>query len=309
MRLLIVAEHDHQHLHSATRRVVSAAVQIGGDVEVLVAGSNCQSVALEAASLAGVTRVRVCDAGHHEAQTAENLAALVLANAQPYTHILVSDSPFGKNVLPRIAALLDVEQISGVCRVISPDTFVRPIYAGSALETVRSCDAQKVLSIRAAAFESVGDQTPVSVERVAAVPDTGLCALLRRDVVMGRRELGSARVVVAGGRGLGSAAQFVSVLTPLADTLGAAVGASYGAVSAGYAANDLQIGQTGKIIAPDLYIAVGISGAIQHVAGMKDAKVIVAINKDPEAPIFKLADYGLVGDLFELVPALVRALA
>ena len=276
---------------------------------MLVAGCDCRDVAVEVAALSGVRRVLLIEAAHYAAQTAENLATLVVAQAVPDSHVLASASAFGKNLLPRIAALLDVEQVSDVCRILSADTFVRPVYAGNALVTVRSSDAKKVLSIRAAAFPGAGEGGNGSIETIPATPDLGLVDILSRDLrTAGRAELGLARVVVAGGRGLGGADHFNGILTPLADKLGAALGASYGAVSAGYAGPDLQIGQTGKIIAPDLYIAVGISGAIQHLAGIKDAKVIVAINKDPEAPIFKVADYGLVADLFEAVPALVAAL-
>jgi len=307
--VLVIAEHDHRRLFQATRHALSAAQQLGADVDVLVAGCDCRDVALEVAALSGVRRVLLVEAVHYAAQTAENLAALVVAQAGPYSHVLASASAFGKNLLPRIAALLDVEQVSDVCRILSADTFVRPVYAGNALVTVRSGNAKKVLSIRAAAFPCTEAGSRAGIETIAASPDLGLVDVLRRDLrAAGRAELGLARVVVAGGRGLGNADHFNGILTPLADKLGAALGASYGAVSAGYAAPDLQIGQTGKIIAPDLYIAVGISGAIQHLAGIKDAKVIVAINKDPEAPIFKVADYGLVADLFEAVPALVAAL-
>ena len=312
MSILVVAEHDHRHLGAATRHAVSAAMSMSDDVHVLVAGFDCVGVAREAAALHGVIRVRIVDAAHHAAQTAENLAPLIVANAAAYSHLLAPASAFGRNLMPRVAALLDVSPVADVCRVLAADTFVRPIYAGNALATVRSSDPVKVLTIRASAFEAVGDGGSAVIEPLAAVGDTGLSEVLRREManrVSGERpELGAARIVVAGGRGLGSAGNFEELLAPLADKLGAALGASYGAVNAGYVANDLQIGQTGKIVAPDLYIAVGISGAIQHLAGMKDSKVIVAINKDPEAPIFKLADYGLVADLFEAVPELTRAL-
>ncbi|SDG90311.1 electron transfer flavoprotein subunit alpha/FixB family protein [Propionivibrio dicarboxylicus] len=309
MSVLVIAEHDHRRLFPATRHAVFAAQQLGLDVDVLVAGCDCRDVAVSATALAGVRSVLLAEAAHYAAQTAENLAALVAAQAGPYSHVLTSASAFGKNLLPRIAALLDVEQVSDVCRILSADTFVRPVYAGNALATVRNANAKKVLSIRAAAFSAVEEGGNGTVLEIAASPDLGLVEVLRRDRRdAGRAELGLARVVVAGGRGVGSCDDFNRLLTPLADKLGAALGASYGAVSAGYAAPDLQIGQTGKIIAPDLYVAVGISGAIQHLAGIKDAKIIVAINKDPEAPIFKVADYGLVADLFEAVPALVAAL-
>lgn len=309
MAVLVVAEHDGRHLSSATRRVISAAFLLGGDVDVLVAGESCRAIAIEAAGLSGVVRVLLADAAHYAEQTAENFAALIVSHATPYSHILASASAFGKNVLPRVAALLDVEQISEVCRVTSVDTFVRPIYAGNALVTVQSHAEKKVLTIRATAFSAVCDGGRAVIKDVLPAPALSLSKVLCREMAAsGRAELGLAPIVVAGGRGLGGAENFLNLLTPLADRLGAAIGASYGAVSAGYAGNELQIGQTGKIIAPDLYIAIGISGAIQHLAGIKDARVIVAINKDPEAPIFKVADYGLVGDLFELVPALVDAL-
>lgn len=309
MAALIIAEHDGRHLSSATRRVVSAALLLSPRVDVLVAGRDCRSIALEAAGLAGVCRVLLADAPHYADQTAENFAALIVSHATPYSHILASASVFGKNVLPRVAAMLDVEQISEICRVVSADTFVRPIYAGNALVTVQSSAEKKVLTVRATAFSAVCGGACAVIEDVSPATALSLAEVLCREMaVSGRAELGLARIVVAGGRGLGGAENFRNLLTPLADRLGAAIGASYGAVSAGYAGNELQVGQTGKIIAPDLYIAIGISGAIQHLAGIKDARVIVAINRDPEAPIFKVADYGLVGDLFESVPALVDAL-
>ena len=309
MSVLVIAEHGHQALGPATRRVVSAALRIGGDVHVLVAGMDCTPAARQAAALQGVARVRMADAPHYAAQTAENLAALVMANAAGYSHILAAAGSVGKEVLPRVAALLDVDQVSEVCAVLSADTFVRPIYAGNALETVQSADPVKVLTVRASAFEPAGDGNEAEVEVIPAVPDAGLSELLASHTKgSDRPDLGVARIVVAGGRGLGSAENFARLLGPLADRLGAALGASYGAVSAGYVGNELQVGQTGKIGAPGLYIAVGIAGAIPHLAGIKDARVIVAINKDPEAPIFKLADYGLVADLFEAVPALLREL-
>ena len=312
MRILVIAEHDHRHLGAATRHAISAAARIGGDVDVLVAGHECSPVASEAAALHGVARVLLADAGQYAAQTAENLAPLVTANAVAYSHLLAPASAFGKNLMPRVAALLDVAAISDVCAVVTADTFRRAIYAGNALATIQCRESLKILTIRTSAFEPVSEGGDAVIETIAATPDMALSEILGREMAdagpTGRPELGTARIVVAGGRGLGSAERFEKILTPLADRLGAAIGASYGAVSAGYAANDLQVGQTGKIVAPDLYIAVGISGAIQHLAGMKDSKVIVAINKDPEAPIFKIADYGLVADLFDAVPELVRVL-
>ena len=312
MRILVIAEHDHRHLEAATRHAISAAARIGGDVDVLVAGHECSPVASEAAALHGVARVLLVDAGQYAAQTAENLAPLVAANAVAYSHLLAPASAFGKNLMPRVAALLDVAAISDVCAVVTSDTFRRAIYAGNALATIQCRESLKILTIRTSAFEPVSEAGDAVIETIAATPDMALSEILGREMAdagpTGRPELGTARIVVAGGRGLGSAERFEKILTPLADRLGAAIGASYGAVSAGYAANDLQVGQTGKIVAPDLYIAVGISGAIQHLAGMKDSKVIVAINKDPEAPIFKIADYGLVADLFDAVPELVRVL-
>lgn len=314
MRILVIAEHDQRHLGAVTRHTVSAAMRIGGDVDVLVAGHECAAVAREAAALHGVARVLLADAGQYAAQTAENLAPLIVKAvvADAYSHLLAPASAFGKNLMPRVAALLDVAPVSDVCAVVTADTFCRAMYAGNALATIRCCEPIKILTIRTSAYEPVSDDGDARIETIATAPDTGLSEILGREMAEGglggRPELGAARIVVAGGRGLGSAENFERVLTPLADRLGAAIGASYGAVSAGYAANDLQVGQTGKIVAPDLYIAIGISGAIQHLAGIKDSKVIVAINKDPEAPIFKIADYGLVADLFDAVPELVRVL-
>ncbi|MRD72930.1 electron transfer flavoprotein subunit alpha/FixB family protein [Rhodocyclus tenuis] len=309
MPILVIAEHDNAVLKPATRNAISAATQIGGDIDVLVAGSACAAVAEAAARIAGVTRVRLVDAAHYADHGAENLAALVVANAPGYSHVLAPATAAGKNFLPRVAALLDVAQISDIVAVVSADTFVRPIYAGNALATVQSADPVKVISVRGTAFEAAGEASPVPVEALAAGPDLGLSRLVGRELTQSARpELTAARVIVSGGRALGSSDNFHSVLEPLADALGAAVGASRAAVDAGYAPNDYQVGQTGKIVAPDLYVAVGISGAIQHLAGMKDSKVIVAINKDPEAPIFQVADYGLVGDLFDVAPALAAAL-
>ncbi|MFU2489716.1 electron transfer flavoprotein subunit alpha/FixB family protein, partial [Thauera sp. WH-1] len=277
-------------------------------VHVLVAGAGCGAVAEAAAKVAGVAKVRVCDAAHYEAQTAENVAELVKGLAGEYSHVLAPATPAGKNMLPRVAALLDVAQISDIVAIEAPDTFVRPIYAGNALATVKSADAVKVITVRTTAFDAAGEGNAAAIEAVAAGADLGATALVGREIVKSARpELGAAKIIVSGGRGLGSGDAYHQLLEPLADKLGAALGASRAAVDAGYVPNDYQVGQTGKIVAPQLYIAIGISGAIQHLAGMKDSKVIVAINKDPEAPIFQVADYGLVGDLFQVVPELTSA--
>ena len=310
MAILVIAEHDNTKLRPATLSTVAAALQLGASVDVLVAGSACAAVADEAARIDGVARVRLADAAHYEHELAENVAALVVANAAGYSHLLAPSSTFGKNLMPRVAALLDVAQVSDVSAIESADTFVHPVYAGNALETVQALDAVKVLTIRTTAFDAApSGPAAAPVEALAAGPDLALSRFVSREVsTSDRPELGSARVVVSGGRGLGSAEQFSAVLTPLADRLGAALGASRAAVDAGFAPNDWQVGQTGKIVAPELYVAVAVSGAIQHLAGMKESRVIVAINKDPEAAIFQVADYGLVADLFEAVPELVRAL-
>jgi len=311
MAILVIAEHDNQSLKAATLNTVTAATRLGGEIHLLVAGANCAAVAEQAAKTAGVARVCLVDAAHYEAQTAENLAALIVAHATDYSHILVPSSALGKNVAPRVAALLDVAQVSDIVAVESADTFVRPIYAGNALATVRSSDPVKVITVRTTAFDAAVSLSDAAgpVEPLAAGPDLGLSMLKGRELTKSARpELGAAKVIVSGGRGLGSGENYQQVLGPLADALGAALGASRAAVDAGYVPNDYQVGQTGKIVAPQLYLAVGISGAIQHLAGMKDSKVIVAINKDPEAPIFQVADYGLVGDLFALVPELQKAL-
>jgi electron transfer flavoprotein alpha subunit len=308
MTILIIAEHDHQNLKAATLNTVSAARKIGGDIHVLVAGTACSGAAQQAAQLQGVTLVKVADAAHYQSQTAENLTALVIGQAAGYSHILAPATTFGKNLLPRVAALLDVAQISEITAVESPDTFVRPIYAGNALATVKSADAVKVITVRATAFDAVATGGNAPVEAIAAAADTAQSTLTHRELTKSERpELGAAKIIVSGGRGLGSGENYHKLLEPLADKLGAALGASRAAVDAGFVPNDYQVGQTGKIVAPQLYIAVGISGAIQHLAGMKESKVIVAINKDPDAPIFQVADYGLVGDLFELVPQMVSA--
>ena len=311
MPILVIAEHDNAGLKAATLNTVSAAARLGADIEVLVAGSNCAAAAQAAAQLAGVAKVKVADAAAYAEQGAENLAALLvgLVQAGGYSHVLAPATTYGKNVLPRVAALLDVAQISDIVAIESADTFVRPIYAGNALATVKSSDAVKVITVRTTAFDAVGNGGSAAVETIAAGPELGQSKLVGRELTKSARpELGAAKIIVSGGRGLGSGDAYRSVLEPLADKLGAAMGASRAAVDAGFVPNDYQVGQTGKIVAPQLYVAVGISGAIQHLAGMKDSKVIVAINKDPEAPIFQVADYGLVADLFETVPQLVAAL-
>ena len=308
MTILVIAEHDQNSLKAATLNTITAARQIGGDLHVLVAGTACSGAAQQAAQLQGVTSVKVADAAHYQSQTAENLTALIIANAAGYSHILAPATTFGKNLLPRVAALLDVAQISEITGVESADTFVRPIYAGNALATVQSADKVKVITVRSTAFEPATTGGNAPIEAIAAADDTAQSTLTHRELTKSERpELGAAKIIVSGGRGLGSGENYHALLEPLADKLGAALGASRAAVDAGFVPNDYQVGQTGKIVAPQLYIAVGISGAIQHLAGMKESKVIVAINKDPDAPIFQVADYGLVGDLFEMVPQLVSA--
>ena len=308
MAILVIAEHDNGTLKSATLNTLSAARQMGGDIDVLVAGSQCAAVAQAVAALQGVSKVKVADAAHYESQTAENLTALVIANAAGYSHVLAPATTFGKNLMPRVAALLDVAQISEITGVESADTFIRPIYAGNALATVKSADAVKVITVRTTAFDAVEGGNSAPIEAIGAAADTAQTQLQGRELTKSARpELGAAKIIVSGGRGLGSGENYNSLLEPLADKLGAALGASRAAVDAGFVPNDYQVGQTGKIVAPQLYIAVGISGAIQHLAGMKDSKVIVAINKDPDAPIFQVADYGLVADLFEVVPQLAAA--
>jgi len=309
MTILVIAEHDQKSLKSATLNTLGAALKIGADVHVLVAGSNCMAVAQQAAQYAGVAVVKIADAAHYADQTAENLTALVIAHAAAYTHILAPATTFGKNLLPRVAALLDVAQISEITAVVSPDTFVRPIYAGNALATIQSADKVKVITVRTTAFDAplTGNNAPVEV--IAAAVDKAQTRLVNRELtVSARPELGAAKIIVSGGRGLGSGENYHALLEPLADKLGAALGASRAAVDAGFVPNDYQVGQTGKIVAPTLYIAIGMSGAIQHLAGMRESKVIVAINKDPDAPIFQVADYGLVADLFDAVPELLAAL-
>jgi electron transfer flavoprotein alpha subunit len=314
MSCLVLAEHDHSTIHRVSAQLVTAARRIGEMIDVLVAGSGCESVARQAARIDGVTRVLLADAPQYADPLPEAVAELVLLQmagpSAAYSHCLAAASSTGKSVMPRVAALLDVAQISEVVRIDSDDTFVRPIYAGNALCTLRSSDPVKVLTVRTTVFDAAGDNPdPAPIESIA-IPVTRYESkvISRAPTRSGRPELGAARVIVAGGRGLASAADFHALLEPLADRLGGAVGATRAAVDAGFASNDLQIGQTGKIVAPRLYLAVGLSGAIQHLAGMKDSQVIVAINKDPEAPIFQVADYGLVADLFDAVPALSAAL-
>jgi len=313
MSVLVIAEHDNQSVKSATLNTVAAAAQIvktvGGDIVVLVAGSSCGAAAKAAAAIAGVGKVLVADAPHYKDQLAENIAPLAVDLSRAYAHVLLPANSFGKNLAPRVAALLDVAQISDVVSVVDADTFVRPIYAGNALATVQSKDRIKVVTVRTTGFDAVSASGGSgAVEALRAGADAGLSSLVGRALTKSERpELTSARVVVSGGRGMGSGDNF-KILEPLADKLGAAMGASRAAVDAGFVPNDWQVGQTGKIVAPELYIAVGISGAIQHLAGMKDSRVIVAINKDEEAPIFQVADYGIVGDLFKIVPELVKEL-
>lgn len=309
MAILVIAEHDNATLKGATLNTVSAAQKIGAPIHVLVAGSNCGAVAQAAAHIAGVEKVRVADAPHYAHPLAENLAALVVALAPDYSHILAAATTTGKNFMPRVAALLDVAQVSDIVAVISPDTFVRPIYAGNALATVQSSDAVKVITVRTTGFDAApAEGGSAAIEAVQGAADSGLSKLLGQELTKSARpELTAARIIVSGGRGMGSGENF-KILEALADKLGAAVGASRAAVDSGFVPNDYQVGQTGKVVAPELYIAVGISGAIQHLAGMKDSKVIVAINKDGEAPIFQIADYGLVGDLFQVVPELTGQL-
>ena len=309
MTALVIAEHDHGTLKPATLNTVTAAAQCGGEVHVLIAGHNAAGAAQAAAQIAGVTKVLHADGPQLAEQLAENIAAQVIALAAGYSHLLFPATAHGKNVAPRVAALLDVAQISDASKVISADTFERPIYAGNAIATVQSLDTTKVITVRTTGFDAAGAGGSAAVQTVAAVADSGLSAYVGSEIARNERpELTGARIIVSGGRAMGSSDKFNDVLTPLADKLGAALGASRAAVDAGYAPNDWQVGQTGKIVAPALYIACGISGAIQHLAGMKDSKVIVCINKDPEAPIFSVADYGLEADLFSAVPELTNAL-
>lgn len=304
MAILIIAEHNQQALKADTAKTVAAASKIGGDIHVLVAGFQCAAAAAEAANLVGVTKVLVADAACYQHQLAENVAALVVDLGRGYSHILAAATTHGKNFLPRVAALLDVAQISDVIAVESADTFVRPIYAGNAIATVQSADAIKVLTVRSSAFDAVANGNAAPIETLSQSTDAGLSTFISEELTKSERpELTAARIIISGGRGMQNGDNF-KLLEGIADKLNAAIGASRAAVDAGFVPNDMQVGQTGKIVAPDLYIAVGISGAIQHLAGMKDSKVIVAINKDAEAPIFQVADYGLVADLFTVLPEL-----
>jgi len=307
--ILVIAEHNNSALNSATRNAVTAATQLGGDVHVLVAGHNCGEVAKQAASIAGVAKVLVSDAAHYAWPLAENIAPLVASLAKNYTHVLAAATTTAKDIMPRAAALCDMSQVSEITLVVSADTFVRPIYAGNALETVQSSDAKKVITVRPTVFKAAAEGGSAPTEAIAAPGAPGKTRFLDQQIVKSARpDLGAAKIVVSGGRAMGSAEEFHKVIEPLADKLGAAVGASRAAVDAGYAPNDYQVGQTGKVVAPELYIAIGISGAIQHLAGMKDSKVIVAINKDGDAPIFQVADFGLVSDYKTAVPDLMSAL-
>jgi electron transfer flavoprotein alpha subunit len=309
MATLLLAEHDNKSLKDATNKTLTAAKAIGADINVLVAGKDCKAVADAAAKLDGVKKVLLADAVPYEHQLAEPLAALIVSLAANYDVIIAPATTTGKNVLPRVAALLDVMQISEITKVISPDTFERLIYAGNAIQTVKSSDAKKVITVRTSTFQATGVGGSASVENAAAVADPGLSTFVGEQLSKSDRpELTSAKIIISGGRAMQSRDNFTKFIEPVADKLGAAVGASRAAVDAGYAPNDWQVGQTGKVVAPDLYIAVGISGAIQHLAGMKDSKVIVAINKDEEAPIFQVADYGLVADLYQALPELATEL-
>jgi electron transfer flavoprotein alpha subunit len=310
MPTLLLAEHDNKTLKDATNKALTAAKAIGDDVHVLVAGRNCKAVADAAARLDGVKKVLLADALTYEHLLAEPLAALIVSLAGPYDAILSPATTTGKNVMPRVAALLDVMQISDITKVLAPDTFERPIYAGNAIQTVKSKDAKKVITVRTSTFQATGEGGAAAVEVAASVADPALSSFVGEELSKSDRpELTSAKIIISGGRAMQSRENFAKYIEPVADRLGAAVGASRAAVDAGYAPNDWQVGQTGKVVAPDLYIAVGISGAIQHLAGMKDSKVIVAINKDEEAPIFQVADYGLVADLYQALPELAAELA
>jgi electron transfer flavoprotein alpha subunit len=311
MSVLVIAEHDNASIKKATLSTVTAASKIGGDIHVLVAGKDCNGAAQAAAKIAGVSKVLVADAPQYNHELAENITPLVIKLASAYTHILTPATTMGKNFMPRVAALLDVAQISEIIAVESADTFVRPIYAGNVLVNVKSNDPVKIITVRATSFDAApAEGGSASIEAVEATPDAGLSSYISQELTKSERpELTSARIVVSGGRAFGSYDEFHKLLEPLADKLGAAIGATRAAVDAGYAPNDYQIGQTGKVVAPELYVGIGLSGAIQHLAGMKDSKVIVAINKDEEAPIFQVADYGLVGDLFAVVPELTKSLS
>ena len=309
MTTLLVAEHDNKSLKDSTNKALTAAKALGADVHVLVAGKDCKAVADAAAKLDGVKKVLLADAALYEHRVAEPLAALIVSLAGPYDAIVAPATTNGKNVMPRVAALLDVMQISDISKVIAPDTFERPIYAGNAIQTVQSSDAKKVITVRTSTFQATGEGGSASVDNAPAAADPGLSVFVGEELSKSERpELTSAKIIISGGRAMQSRENFTKYIEPVADKLGAAMGASRAAVDAGYAPNDWQVGQTGKVVAPDLYIAVGISGAIQHLAGMKDSKVIVAINKDEEAPIFAVADYGLVADLYQALPELAAEL-
>ncbi|SFG84419.1 electron transfer flavoprotein subunit alpha/FixB family protein [Ensifer sp. OV372] len=309
MAILLLADHDSNHLSDQTAKALSAASKIGGDVHVLVAGAGAKQAAEQAAKLAGVAKVLVADDASLANNLAEPLAALIVSLAGNYDTIVAAATSVGKNVMPRVAALLDVSQVSEIIEVVSSDTFKRPIYAGNAIQTVQTTEAKRVITVRTASFASAPEGGSAAIESVSAAANPGVSSFVADALSSSDRpELTSAKIIISGGRALGSSEKFQEVILPVADKLGAAVGASRAAVDAGYAPNDWQVGQTGKVVAPDLYIACGISGAIQHLAGMKDSKVIVAINKDEEAPIFQVADYGLVADLFDALPELQKAL-
>jgi electron transfer flavoprotein alpha subunit len=305
MSVLLLADHDNANLGAATAKAMMAAKALGGEIHILVAGHNCKAIAEQAAKLDGAAKVLLADAPQYARQLAEEVSALIVPMMANYNAVLACSTPSGKNIMPRVAADLDVMQISDIMKVLSPDTFERPIYAGNAIQTVQSTDAKKVITVRTASFQAVGNSGSAAVEAVSVPAAVGLSVFERAEIQKNDRpELTSARIIVSGGRGMQSGENFKTYIDPVADRLGAAVGASRAAVDAGFVPNDYQVGQTGKVVAPELYLAVGISGAIQHLAGMKDSKVIVAINKDGEAPIFQVADYGLVGDLFQIMPEL-----
>ncbi|PZA10568.1 electron transfer flavoprotein subunit alpha/FixB family protein [Rhodopseudomonas palustris] len=309
MATLLIAEHDNAQLKDATNKAMTAAAALGGEVHVLVAGQGCKAAADAAAKLQGAAKVLLAEAPAYEHDLAEPLAALIVSLAGSYDAIVAPATSRFKNVMPRVAALLDVMQVSEIIKVVAPDTFERPIYAGNAIQTVKSKDAKKVITVRTSTFQATGEGGSAAVETVAAAEDPGLSSFVGEEVAKSDRpELSSAKIIVSGGRAMQSRENFTKYIEPLADKLGAGVGASRAAVDAGYAPNDWQVGQTGKVVAPELYIAIGISGAIQHLAGMKDSKVIVAINKDEDAPIFQVADYGLVADLYQAVPELTEEL-
>jgi len=309
MPTLLLAEHDNASLKDATNKALTAAKQLGGEVHILVAGQNCKPVAEAAAKLDGVAKVLLADAPAYAHMLAEPTAALIVALAGPYQTLMAAATTTGKNIMPRVAALLDVMQVSDITKVVAPDTFERPVYAGNAVQTVRSAEPKRVITVRTAAFAATGAGGSASIEPVTAAADPGLSGFVGEELSKSERpELTSAKIIISGGRAMQNRENFTKYIEPVADKLGAAIGASRAAVDAGYAPNDWQVGQTGKVVAPDLYIAVGISGAIQHLAGMKDSKIIVAINKDEEAPIFQVADYGLVADLYTALPELAAEL-